>query len=456
MQVPLAQLLPDVSGSLAIALAVAVALVLLLLFSGRIPISYNLRNLLGRWRTTALTALAFTLVVALLTVMLAFVNGMYALTDGSGHPENVIILAEGATDETFSSFPFADLSDLGNQPQIAKLDGAALLSRETYLVVNQPLVNAPPGRPKRRFLQLRGIEEPRIAATVHAVELLPGSQWFSESGVRELEIDGQKVSAVEVVIGEGLAGELGKDRPPEVVARAINATRLDVADTFTLNDRSWVVVGVMKSSGSTFDSEVWAKQSLIGPMFGKDTFSTLVARATSPAAARELDEFLNNEYKTVSVSAQLETEYFESLSQTNVQFLVAIIIVTAILAMGGVFGVMNTMFAAISQRTKDIGVLRLLGFKRRQILVAFLLESVLIAILGGSLGLLIGSLVDGWTASSIVSSGQGGGGKFVVLELVVDANTMAVGMVLTIVTGLIGGLLPALNAMRLSALEALR
>jgi ABC-type antimicrobial peptide transport system permease subunit len=136
--------------------------------------------------------------------------------------------------------------------------------------------------------------------------------------------------------------------------------------------------------------------------------------------------------------------------------LFAIIFVTIILALGGVFGVMNTMFAAISQRIKDIGVLRLMGYGRRHVLASFLMESLVIALIGGGLGVLLGSLVDGWSATSVVGSGAGGGGKFVVLKLAVDASVIAAGLLLTLLMGLIGGLIPALNAMRLSALDALR
>jgi putative ABC transport system permease protein len=130
-------------------------------------------------------------------------------------------------------------------------------------------------------------------------------------------------------------------------------------------------------------------------------------------------------------------------------------IVALIMAVGGVFGVMNTMFAAISARTRDIGVLRILGFARWQILMSFFLESLVIALIGGALGCALGSLADGWEASSIVSGGQGGG-KSVLLKLVVDANIVSAGMLFTLLMGGVGGLLPALSAMRLRPLEALR
>lgn len=449
----LASVIPGMSKYVTIGLIAAGLLLFLLYGASRIPTSYNVLNLQVRWRTTLLTALAFTLVTCLLTVMLAFVNGMYALTLGTGHVENVIILSEGATDEGFSNFGFSDVNEIGNQPGIMVENGTPLLSRETYLVVNQPIPNAPPGRPKRRFLQLRGIDDPEIAAKVHQVTLYPGGNWFGPSGVRPLPDDPAR-PAVEVVLGEGIARELARDRSPQEQRAAKNPNRLDVGDTFQLNDRPWIVVGVMKSAGSTFDSEVWGKRSLVGPMFGKETYSTLVARTTSAENAIRLRDYFNRDFKQAAVNAQIETDYFASLSETNRQFLFSIAFVTVVLAIGGAMGIMNTMFAAISQRTQDIGVLRLLGFRRHQILVAFLTESLMIALLGGILGVGLGSLAHGWTANSVV--GGQGGGKFVVLRLVVDADTIAVGLLLTVATGLLGGLLPALRAMRMSPLQALR
>jgi ABC-type antimicrobial peptide transport system permease subunit len=125
------------------------------------------------------------------------------------------------------------------------------------------------------------------------------------------------------------------------------------------------------------------------------------------------------------------------------------------MALGGVFGVMNTMFAAIRQRTKDIGILRVLGFARWQVLVSFLLESLLIAALGGLLGCGLGYLANGVTTSSVVDT-NGGGMKRVSFQMIVEANTLAAAVLFTLVMGLLGGLLPALSAMRVKPLESLR
>ena len=437
---------------LLIASGVALAVVLLLWGICEVPLSYNVRNLTVRWKTTVMTALAFTLVLGLMTVMLAFVKGMQRLTENSGQPGNVIVLAEGATDEGFSNLDSNDVGDIENQPGVTSLDGKKLCSRETYLVVNQPIANAPAAGPKRRFVQMRGVDDPEVSSHVHGVELLPNGRWFSASGVQE--VAGQTENAIEVVIGEGVARELAKGRSPAAIQAAQNSQRLEIGDLFNIANRNWLVVGVMKSSGSTFDSEIWGKRSVLGPKFGKPNYSSLVLRAKAAPEAVKLKELLRN-YELASVNPQLETEYFEGLSQINKQFTFGILFVTIFIAIGGVFGVMNTMFAAISQRTKDIGVLRLLGFGRIHIMISFVLESLVIAFVGGLLGCLLGSLVDGLSATSVVGSGQGGG-KTVVLRLTVDAVSLVYSLLLTLVMGIKGGFLPALSAIRLKPLDALR
>ena len=433
-------------GGLIVILLVMMALV-------RVPLNYNVRNLVLRWRTTLMTAMAFTMVLALLTVMLAFVGGMQRLTQQSGQPGNVIILSEGSTDETFSNLGYSNLSNAEEHPLVLTDNGKKLCSKEVYLIINQPIENPQPGAPKRRFLQIRGIDDAEISGTVHGMQMLPGGRWFSQSGVQTVE--GKTIPAVEVVLGEGLAKAMGKDRSPEQLATAKNKGRLEVGDTFAMHDRPWIVVGVMTSSGSTFDSELWAKRTIVGPLFGKNTYTTFVVRSANATDAAALVKYYTTDFKQAAVSAMLETKYFEAMSQLNKQFLIAALFVTGVLAIGGIFGVMNTMFAAISQRIKDIGVLGLLGFSRPQILISFLIESLVIALVGGLLGCLLGSLSHGWTASSIVSSGAGGG-KSVVLKLTVDTNVLAGGLLVTLLMGTLGGIVPAISALRKRPLESLR
>lgn len=438
--------------------ALTIALVTLIGVLGalvRVPLIYNIRNLLVRWRTTLLTSLAFTLVVGLLTVMLAFVNGMYRLTESSGRPDNLIILGQGTQDEVFSSLGFTDVDSVDTVVGIARdAENRPLVSKETYVVVNQPVAYPQPRGPRRRFLQVRGIQIPEISGQVHDVAL--SGEWFSEAGVRQITAGNNDQSTrIEAVLGEGIARTLGSDRSPEQLAKAKNPQRLDIGDEFTCGDRQWVVTGVMVSTGKAFDSEIWAKRELVGRMFGKETYTTMVLRGESRAEAARLVNYFGTEWGKASVQPMLETTYFNNLNGTNQQFLIAILIIAAIMSIGGVFGVMNTMFAAISQRIKDIGVMRLIGFGRGQILISFLLESMLLAVIGGAIGCLLGSLSDGWTANSIVGSGQGGG-KSVVLRVTVDWAILMYGMLFSLIMGAIGGLLPALSAMRFKLLETLK
>jgi putative ABC transport system permease protein len=464
------------STPLAIGWAVLIVYALdlaILLFIGRVPLAYNLRNLVVRWRISVLTAIVFTAVVGLLTGLLAFVNGMYALTADSGHPGNVLVLADGATDEVFSNLGYNDVAMIERETATLDPEGRPLpapvaakrislggreqvmASRETYCIVNRPIENDPK---RRQFVQVRGMLDPAMAAAVHDLTLLTGD-WFSEAGVRTPAgaRPGDR-DQIEAVLGPGVARELGKNQgKPTLVP----------GDVFMLGDRDWVVAGIHKSDGTSFGSEVWAKHDRVSKMFNKAGYSSLLVRvqddgpasrvASAPGEpAAMFADHLKRRFSNPKVNAITETEYYAKLSENNKVVLYGAIIVAAVMALGGIFGVMNTMFAAVAQRIKDIGVMRILGFKRWQVLVSFMLESLTIALAGGLLGLLLGSLCHGMTATSVISSGQGGGGKTVILRLVVDAQVLMAGAIFTLVMGRLGGLIPALSATRLKILDALR
>lgn len=438
-----------VVAALMLLLGAGLSLVLLLQLLGvlrRIPFGYNLRNLVVRWPTTLLTALAFTMVVSLLTLMLAFVNGLFALTQASGQASNVLVLSDGATEESISSLGYGDITTLNQYPAIVKDEnGEPLISWEVYLVVNQPIENPKPGGQQRRFLQVRGLMDPARTGRVHNIALYPGGAWFTQSGIQSLPGSTTDEQAIQVVLGEGIARVLGQDK---------GKPTLEVGDVFPMAERQWIVVGILRSSGSTFDSEIWAKQQIVGEKFGKPSYSTVVMRTANAEAAREAAADLSAHFKP-AVAAQIETAYYEKLNTTNYSFFIAALVVAGFMALGGVFGIMNTMFAAISQRQKDIGVLRILGYARWQILESFFVESLMLALIGGTIGCLLGLIVDGWSASSIISSGQGGG-KSVVFKLIVDRKILLGGLTFSLIMGNIGGLLPALSAMRVRPLESVR
>lgn len=420
----------------------------------KVPFSYSLRNLQVRWKTSAVTALAFTLVICLLTVMLAFVKGMDKLTEGSGVPGNVMILSDGATDEAFSTLPRSSVQLLPSELQkmiVKNPGGEYLATQEVFVICTHVIPHPEPGGRRRRFVQMRGLDNARIAAEVHQIELAAGG-WFSDSGIRKIKREYQggtiEDTAPEVVLGDGIAKTFGRD---------LGKATLVPGDVVEIGPRFWYVVGVMEPSNSAFGSEIWAKDTPVGQTFGRrDSYSSYVVRTQDEETGRLAAGLLKEFRSERALSAQTEQQYYASLSQTSTQFRYAVLFVAVVMAIGGVLGVMNTMFAAISQRTKDIGVLRLLGYSRFKILCSFLMESMVIALVGGTLGCLLGLLTDGWTASSIVSSGAGGGGKSVVLRLTVDSSVIWIGLLFTYLMGAVGGLVPALSAMRLKPLESLR
>jgi ABC-type antimicrobial peptide transport system permease subunit len=417
------------------------AFIALMAFVARVPVRYNLRNIVVRWPINLLVAIAFTIVVGLLVVMLAFVNGMYRLTSGSAHAGNVIVLADGATDELFSSLGYRDVSKIELLPQVLTDEkGRRQASWELYMVVTQPR----PGTDQARFLQLRGLDDPVVSAQVHQMELHEPGKWFSEAGVESVADGGATLG--QAVLGEGIARELGKDQQKET---------FKVGDTFDMGPKRWVVVGVMKSAGSTFDSEIWVKRDFAGPLFGKTGHTTCVLRAADPDSAAKLAEDLTTNYKDSKVQGIVETVYYDKLNATNQQFLWAIGFVMFFMSIGGVVGVMIVMFAAISQRSKDIGVLRIVGFRSWQVLLSFFLESLLLAVIGGLIGCTVGLLANGWSATSMVSGGAGGG-KSIVLTMSVSPGILMMGMLFALFMGCVGGLLPALFAMRVKPLESLR
>jgi ABC-type lipoprotein release transport system permease subunit len=426
--------------SVLLILAGVVCALVLLARLGRVPLLYNLRNLLIRWRTSFSTTLAFTGVIGLFIVMLAFVQGFMRMIGSSGHPANIMVLSRGATDELVSTITAQDAgSDLALQPGILRdAEGQPLCSREVYVVVNQLLEESVGDNPKRRLMQVRGVEDAGIAAAVHGMGALAAGTWFSSAGVRALPAgpkSGPPVYAIECVIGTSIARQW----------------HLAVSDLFQLGPRTCVVTGILPAGGSTFDSEVWAKHQQVAQVFGKEnSYTSLLLRTKDADAARAVAEDLNKNFKKASFHVLPETEYYSTLAKTNEGFLIAVYVVAVIIAVGGVLGVMNTMFAAVAQRRKDIAMLRILGFARWQVLLSFLVEALLLSLIGGSLGCMLGSLAHGWTANSLI------GNRNMAFTLNVDEWTLSAAIVFTLGMGAVGGLLPAVSTSRVRPLEALR
>jgi ABC-type lipoprotein release transport system permease subunit len=381
-----------------------------------IPLSYSFRNLRVRWKTTLMSASGFTLTVAALVVMLAFIRGIEAACAVSGEPENILVLAKGNHDEVLSRLDRQALAQVENTRGVAR-DAAnqPLASRELFLVVHHQ--DGQTGA--YAFLQLRGVLP--VAYHVHRAVRVTDGQAFRP---------GQS----EVLIGKAVQRENG----------------FRVGDQLEVGPRRWRVSGVFEANGSALESEVWADLNEVASQFRREgAYSSLVLRAADAGAVEELSARLAAS-RSVSVEAMTETSYYRKQAEEGDIIRLAAWVIAWFMGVGAMFGVMNTMFAAIAQRTKDIAVLRLMGFEAAHILLAFLLEATLIAVLGGAVGLALGYATNGLTQSAAI------GGRQIDFVFRVDASVVAFATAFTVVTGALGGALPALSAMRVKPLEALR
>ncbi|MDX1967512.1 MAG: ABC transporter permease [Planctomycetaceae bacterium] len=382
-----------------------------------IPIKYNARNLIVRWKTTLMTASGFTLVVAALVVMLAFVEGVQQVCTVSGEPENVIVLAKGNTDEVFSQMNSRLTSDVANFRGVARNSrGEPLASREIFLVIHRKLEQ----EGVFKFLQVRGVQP--VAFEVH-------------TQIRIIEGSALRGSQSEVIIGKGVQRE----------------HQLRVGDEIQMGRKSWTVAGVFEAGGSAFESEMWADLNELSSQFRREgIYSTVVLRTEGAEAAQDLSARLADS-RTISCNPKTEPEYYAKQAEQTQMITQAAWIIAWFMGIGAIFGVMNTMFAAIGQRRKDIAVLRIMGFKPHEILISFLLEAILISIIGGGLGIALGTGVNGFSRSTAV-----GGAREMEFAFRVTEGTVAFAACFSIAMGVAGGLLPALSVVRVQPLEALR
>jgi putative ABC transport system permease protein len=290
-----------------------------------------------------------------------------------------------------------------------------LASRELFLVVH----HQDDKTGAYRFLQLRGVLP--AAFRVHTAVHLSSGQPF-EPGQSEL------------IIGKGVQRETG----------------LRVGDHVELGRKRWKIRGVFQANGAALESEVWADLNEVAGQFRcEGAYSSVVLRARDAGAARALASRLSRS-RSLGVEAMTEPSYYQKQADQIDLIKTAAWVIAGFMSVGAIFGVMNTMFAAIIQRIKDIAVLRIMGFQPEHILMAFLLEALLIALLGGGLGLALGCVANGFTQTAALGSRQ------IDFSFRVDAGIAALGGAFAVVLGVLGGALPALSAMRVKPLEALR
>jgi putative ABC transport system permease protein len=255
-------------------------------------------------------------------------------------------------------------------------------------------------------------------------------------GIRVIE--GRRVTPglYELLVGDKAASRFG----------------LQVGRTVRIQKREWDVVGVFASEGSGFESELWGDLDVLASQLHREgSYQSLVLRLRDPAS---LDAFAKDLADTPGLQVEVKQErqfYEDAAGPTGKAILGLAVFVSAVMGVGAVFGAMNTMYAVVAARTREIGTLRALGFSRRAILAAFVVESAFLALLGGLLGCALALPADGLTAAT-------GGPNFAELAFAfrVTAQEVAAGLVFAVLMGIGGGLLPALRGARLPIVNALR
>jgi ABC-type lipoprotein release transport system permease subunit len=386
----------------------------------RIPFSYVWRSLWARRLTTLLTVAGVALVVFVFAGVLMLARGLQATLVDTGAADNVIVLRRSATSELTSQVDRNTASILDAQPEVAAAtDGRPLVSKELMLVI---------GLKRKQTNALTNVSVRGVSP--HAFELRPG-----------------------VRLTDGRAFQQGTH---EVVAARNIARRFqDVAigaDLAFAGDR-WTVVGLFDAGGTGFDSEIWGDAEQLMQAAGRPVFSSMTLRLRDPGQFAALKMRLQADPRTQYAELKPERQYYREQSQAMATFIrIMGLIVTIIFSVGAMIGAMITMYAAVANRVVEVGTLRALGFQRRSVLAAFLVESIVLAVIGGAVGVGLASLLSFARVSTMnfTSFSEIGFGFSLSPGVVVGALTFA------LVMGVVGGFLPAVRAARLSIVGALR
>jgi putative ABC transport system permease protein len=381
--------------------------------------SYNLRSMIVRKGTAAMTAGGIAMVVAVFVMTLAIAQGFQKTLVVSGSPQNAIILRKGATAETVSAVLRPDVPIVETQPHVARsADGRPLSSPELVVIIALPRVtdNQPANVPARG-VGARAFEVRDSLVFAEGRRFTPGTR--------------------EINVGRAAVGRF---------------KGLSLGSDVKFGGAVWKVVGVFTADDAAFESEVWGDVDLMMPAFQRNGYQSMTVKLADPSMFESFKITVESDPR-LHLRAQLEQDYYAEQSRALTTVIrVFGTFVTLILAIGAMFGAMNTMYAAVAYRTREIGTLRALGFSRLRIVGAFLAESIALALVGGILGCLLALPVHG------LSTGTTNFASFseVAFKFRITPGLLLGGLIFSALMGAAGGLLPAIRAARIPVARALR
>ncbi|MDD2902949.1 MAG: ABC transporter permease [Syntrophales bacterium] len=383
-----------------------------------IPFSYSYRNLLARRLTTFLTAAGMALVVFVFAAVLMLAEGLRQTLVSTGSYDNAMVLRAGTETEVQSAIDRTQAAIISSQPEIATGKEGPLVASEAIILVNLPRRGT--GQPGN--VMIRGVQ-PGSFALHREVRLVQG-RWF-------------RPGSNEIVSGN-------------LIAQRYRGAGLGETVRFAMRD--WRVVGVFDAGNTGFSSEIWGDVEQLLQAFRRTAFSSVTLRLRDPAAFNALKIRLESDPR-LPVQVRREVEFYEAQSARLADFIRLLgLVLTAIFGLGAVLGAMITMYAQVGTRINEIGTMRALGFQRRHLLIAFLLEAVLLGFLGWVIGMLPASLLNFITLSTINWSSF----AEITFRFTLTPGILLKSLAFGLGMGLVGGLLPALKAARLPLIDALR
>lgn len=387
-----------------------------------IPFTYSLRSIAVRKGASAMAVGGIALVVLVFVTLLSLAAGFQRVVETSGSPQNVIVLRKGA-DAELQSQVMRDTARVISELPIVATDGGG-----RKLVVFESIILL--ARPKRgggeTNVTIRGA--PPLARAVHADVRLTRGRWYTPG-------------SNEAVLGVGLARRLQD---------------VDLGQTMTVGRNTWHIVGLFEAGGSSLESELWMDGDLLQSVFHRDgVFQSVLFRAAGSAreAARQLGALTETDLRLRTIQALTEKEYYEKQAKLMADVITILGgILTAIMSAGAIAGAMNTMYAAVSQRRREIGCLLSMGFTPEAVWLAFMLESLALAALGAALGCTVSLAFHG------MKTGMMNWATFseTAFEFLVTPRILATATLISLAMGFVGGVLPAFRAARMKVVDALR
>ena len=385
-----------------------------------IPYSYVFRNLWTRKMTTLLTAGGMGLVVFVFAAVLMLDAGLRKTLVSTGTFDNAILLRQAAQTEIQSGIYREQASLIETLPEIARgSDGQPLVSKETLVLVN---LTKKGGGEKPGNIVVRGMP-PMGMALRPQVSVVDGRAFRPGSS--------------EIIVGKGVHDSF---------------EGVEVGQKLRFAGREWTVVGVFDGGKSGFDSEIWGDVEQMMQAFRRTAYSSTIVRLQEPSLFAAFRDRVATDQRLV-LDVKQEPLFYEEQSKSLSTFISILgITLSIIFSIGAMIGAMITMYAAVANRTSEIGTLRALGFRRSAILAAFLAESILLALVGGLVGLLLASFLQAFTVTTMnwQSFSQLAFGFELTPKIVVMTLLFSVFM------GFVGGFLPSVRAARLEIVDSLR